>query len=455
MKHILKTHSVNFKYTALLICALALFWVSCSKTTETIGNGLLSESDHIGVGFADTLRITSHSEQIDTMYTKGITTVLLGSMMDPIMGLSNAGIITQLHLSSTNQYFGDNPVIDSVVLQLSVTGCYGDTTTLQTVHVYELADSLLSSSQYYQFSDVEVKPVDLANGYQFRPRPHTVGQVVGNDTLSQAVIRIPLANSFGEQLAAADSTIFSTPDAFKQYCYGLKICCESVGQDGAICYLNPTSNTVTQLQVYYRENPEANQMRYYFYITSEDVYFNQYLHDYTLGDVDFVQQVVQGDTALGQQRLYLQSMGGIRCVLRFTDLLEWADALQEEGAHLIINEAKLILPASAVLPDSSCFSAPTSLALLNIKDDGGTSILPDYLEGSSYFGGVYSSTNKTVSFRISEYLQEVIGGSLTSQGIYVSVTGASYNAYRWVVAGPDAEQEQQLKCEVKYSIVRE
>ena len=330
---------------------------------------------------------------------------------------------------------------------------YGDTTTTQTVHVYELADTLSGYDNYYQFSDVEVKGFDLANNFQFQPRPKTTRIVVGNDTLSQAVLRIPLDNSFAEQLATADSAIFSTPDAFKNYFYGLKICCESVSQNGAICYFNPTSNTVTRLQVYYRETPDANPMRYDFYITSDDVYFNQYLHDYTLGSAEFTQQVLQNDTLMGQTQLYLQSMGGIRSFISFPDLLDWANALQEDGTHLIINEAKLIIPASETI--DTTLLAPTTLAVISLKKTGGTALLPDYMEGTSYYGGSYSSTKKNVTFRISEYLQGIILGSENSKGLYLSIAGASYNAQRWVIAGPDANQNQTLKCEIKYSLVKE
>ena len=389
------------------------------------------------------------------MPTKGISTVLLGSMMDPVMGLTDANVITQLHLSSTNQYFGDDPVIDSVVLQLSLAGYYGDTTTMQTVHVYELADTLSSTETYYQISDINVNATDLANGYQFAPRPHKAFTVVGNDTLTQPVIRIPLDNSFGERMAAADSAVFSSTEAFKQFFYGLKICCESVSQGGAISYITPTSNTITQLQVYYRETPDANQMRYYFYITSEDVYFNQYIHDYSLGSDEFVRQVVQGETELGQQCLYLQAMGGVRTVLQFPDLMDWAEEVKEEGSHLIINEAKLIMPALTSAIDTCVFLAPSSLALLSMNEDGTTSLLPDYMEGTSYYGGNYSHAKKKVTFRISEYLQSILLGDQTSQGIYVSIVGASYNAQRLVIAGPEANQDNVLKCEIKYSIVKE
>ena len=453
----MKTQSFRSKLIkALFFSALAIFIVSCSKTTEKIGNGLLPEVDNISVFYTDSVQMICHSETVDSMMTKGMTTVLLGSMMDPVMGSTNANLFTQLHLSSTHQHFGSNPVIDSVVLQLAVNGYYGDTTTLQTVHVYELADSLVSTNLYYQSSEVADKGIDLANGFQFRPHPRTYHTVVGNDTLNEPVIRIPLANSFGEQFAFADSTVFSTPVAFKRFCFGLKICCESVGQGGAICYLNPTSNTVTQLKVYYRETPDAStQMRYDFYITSDDTYFNQYQHDYSLGSTDFIQQVLQEDATLGQQQLYLQSMGGVRSVIAFPGIAEWAASQVEEGVHLIINEAKLILPASAILEDSTVLTPPTSLALLNINADGSTTVLPDYLEGSTYYGGSYSHAKKSVTFRISEYLQNLIQNPASSQGLYLSITGASFNAQRWIVAGPEADQEKQLKCEITYSILRE
>ena len=444
----------HFLNKTLILSVLVVLFTACSKTTESIGNGLLSENDHIGAFYCDTLLLNCHSERIDSLYTKGLTTVLLGSMMDPVMGLTDANLFTQLHLSSTNHYFGDTPVIDSVVLQMALIGYYGDTTTTQTVHVYELADTLGRTESYYQFSEVAVKGIDLANNFQFQPRPKTVNVVVGNDTLSQAILRIPIDNSFGEQLVAADSAIFSSPDAFKNYFYGLKICCESVSQNGAICYFNPTSNTITKLQVYYRETPDANPMRYDFYITSDDAYFNQYLHDYTQGSPEFIQQVLQGDTLLGQTQLYIQSMGGIRCFISFPNLSEWANTLQEPGSHLIINEAKLVIP-DIENADSTSLTAPTSMALVSLKNTGVTGLLPDYMEGSGYFGGSYSSAKKNVTFRISEYLQGMVLGNENSKGIYLSITGASYNAYRWVFAGPNADQDNTLKCEIKYSIVKE
>ena len=436
----------------ILLITLFLLCFSCSKTTENVGNGLISEGDLIDAYATDTITIECHSMIVDTLVTSNMNTFLLGSIMDPVMGRTNASIFTQLHLSSTNQQFGTDPVIDSVVLQLAYSGYFGDTTTLQTFHVYELEDSLQTASSYYQFSDVAVKANDLANGFQCYPHPKTIGNIIGNDTLSQAVLRIPLDNSFGEKLVQTDTSVYTAPENFKEYLYGLKICCENVSQDGAILSFLPTSNTVTVLQLYYHESPDAEtRMRYNYYITSDDIYFNQYLHDYTVGSPEFIQQVVDGDSALGQQQLYLQSMGGVRAKIRFPHLHEWQTP--SENSHIIINEAKLMLPTSSLIGDSSGYESISSLALLYIKENGSTAVLPDYFEGSEYYGGSYSSARRQVVFRISEYLQQLLRQQQEDHGMYLSITGASYNALRWILNGPDADDDHRLKCEIKYSYV--
>ena len=438
------------RLATLFAASLLLIAASCSKTTENVGNGLLPEGDHFGVYYTDTLHIECHSQIIDSMATKGMTTALLGSIVDPDLGRTTANLFTQLRLSATNQHFGNNPSIDSVVLQLGVIGYFGDTTTPQTLHVYELADSLRYETEYYQFSDIAAKPVDLANGYTFLPHPKT-NSVVGNDTLSQAVIRIPLDHSLGVLLATADSSVYRSQQAFKNFFPGLKVSCEDATQNGSISYLLPTSNSLTKLELYYHEADNDIAMRYDYYITTDDCYFNQYLHDYSLGSDNFVQQVVEGDTALGQQILYLQSMGGVRTLLRFPNIETWGDTLQHE--HLIINEAKLVLPISRT--DAPGYATVASLALLSLNADGSTTVLPDYFEGSAYYGGSYSSSTRSVTFRISEYLQDLVSGKSQSQGLYLSITGAAYNAYRCIIPGPEFSGENVIKCNIKYSIIGE
>ena len=434
-----------------MIGALALAFASCKKSPETIGNDLISDDDYITIAHTDTLTMVCHSF-LDTVGTKSVSNGLLGSMNDPVFGLTQAGVCTQFRFSAAGQIFGAAPVVDSIVLQLYLTGYYGDTTQTQTVHVYSLSDTLSTDGSYYNTTEVPIGDIDYANGYQFQPRPHTKLHVVGNDTVVQPIIRIPLSNDLGEFLINLDSTAYKEPKLFKQHFPGLCLSCDAVSGNGNVSYINMTNNSYTLMQLYYHNaaTPEKAK-RYDYYVTSADTYFNQCFHDYGMGEADFCSQVLDGDTALGQQRLYLQTMGGVRTKILFPTLTHWADTLAE-GSHIIINEAKLIVPAALV--DTSVYKAPSTLSLVYFKEDGTTSLLPDYFEGTGYYGGSFSTTDNCGMIRITEYLQDLLMGKIVDHGLSLGINGASYNAHRLIVNGPETENNP-LRVEITYSIVTE
>lgn len=437
---------------ALMIGTLALALFSCKKTPDTIGNDLIDENNYINVFHTDTVQVFCHS-YLDSIGSKNVRYALLGSINDPVFGLTQAGFYTQFRFSSAGQNFGTAPVFDSLVLQLDLSSFYGDTTTLQTIHVYELTDSISASDPYYSYSTLPVGTTDLANGFQFRPHPNTTCHVVGGDTLAYSIIRIPLSQELGNYLMQIDSTAYQTPDVFKSYFKGLYLICDNVTQNGSVSSINLTNNAITLLQLYYHNSTTPqNAMRYNYYVTSDDNYFNHFDHDYTQGNPDFVGQMLEGDTLLGQQKLYLQSMGGIRTRILFPNLPHWGDTL--ERSHILINEAKLILPAAPDV-DSVTFTAPPKLVLVGFNQDNSTFILPDNYEGESYFGGSYNSNSKTVTFRISEYIGQLILNKKENLGLSLGIEGASYNAYRWVINGPEAPEGNRLRLDVTYSIVNE
>ena len=431
----MKKHHLNVSFRiALMIGVLAWASTSCKKSPDTIGNDLLSEEDYIGIYHTDTLTLVCHSF-LDSVSTKNVVNGLLGSMNDPVLGLSQAGICSEFRFSAAGQMFGADPIVDSIVLQLYLTNYYGDTTQWQTVHAYTLADTLSSEMSYYNHTEVEIGDVDHANAYQFRPRPHTKNNIIGGDTIGQAIIRIPLSNSLGEFLINLDSAAYKEPSVFKQYFPGLCLRCDPVDGNGNISYINMTNNSYTAMQLYYHNAETPNKpKRYDYYVTSSDTYFNQIFHDYTIGDEQFVNQVLNGDTALGQQQLYLQAMGGVRTKISFPTLAHWVDTLSQ-GTHIVINEAKLIVPAAVV--DTAVYTVPASLSMVYYKEDGTTSIMPDYYEGTSYFGGSFNANTNSATFRISEYLQDIILGKLTDHGISLGITGGSYNAHRLILNGPE------------------
>ena len=442
-------HSIALMSLVFMMGLLA--FASCKKSPETIGNNLISDDNYIATYHTDTTEIVCHS-YLDSVSTSNPTYALLGAMHDPVLGATEAGFYSQFRPSVAGQNFGSNPVVDSLVLQLHLVDYYGDTTMMQTVHVYELTDSLSFETSYYSNSTVSAGSVDYANGYQFYPHPKTNIHILGTDTVAQPIIRIPLSQELGNQLVKLDTASYSRPDLFKQHFKGLYVTCAPVGLDGAISSVNLTNNTYTLLQLYYHNAATPNKpMRYNYYITSSDTYFNHFDHDYTQGSPEFISQLLDGQEALGQTTLYLQSMGGVKAKVLFPNLNHWADTL--EGCRIIVNEAKLVLPASALV--DSVYKAPKNLMLVGISSDSTTYLLPDYLEGTSFFDGTYNSSRHSVSFRITEYMQSMIMKKKDNLGLSLSINGAAYNASRYVINGPESTIGEKMRLEVTYSIVNE
>ena len=445
-------HSTVRNCLALMMGALILAFSSCRKSPETIGNNLISDNNYIGVFRTDTVEIVCHS-YLDSVATKNASYALLGAIKDPVFGTTEAGFYTQLRPSVAGQSFGSNPVLDSLVLQLYIADYYGDTMVMQTAHAYVLTDTLSYEETYYSHSTLATEMIDQANNHQFMPRPHTKTNVIGTDTIGQPIFRIPLSQELGNYLLNLDSSYYSRPDLFKQQFKGLYVCCSPVSQHGSILSINLTNNSFSMLQLYYHDAATPNKpMRYNYYVTSSDTYFNHFDHDYQQGSPEFVQQLLEGQEELGQGRVYLQTMGGVRTFIQFPHLAHWADSL--ENCYLVVNDAKLILPATQQLLDS-VYKAPSMLALIGFNIDSTTYLLPDYYEGTSYFGGSYNATLHTVTFRISEYLQDMILKKKDNAGLSLGINGAAYNAQRLVINGPEATEGEKMRLEVTYSIVSE
>lgn len=445
-------HSTARTGIALMIGLLILAFSSCKKSPETIGNNLISENNYIDVYHTDTVAVVCHS-YMDSVATRNTTNALIGAMKDPVFGTTEAGFYTQFRPSVAGQSFGSSPVVDSLVLQLYISGYYGDTTVMQTAHVYQLTDTLSINETYYNYSEVSTDPVDQAGGFQFHPHPRTKSNVVGNDTVPQPIVRIPLSLDLGNYLVGLDTLAYSRPDLFKEYFKGLYVTCDPVGQGGAISYINLTNNSFSMLQLYYHDAATPDKaMRYSFFVTSSDAYFNHFDHDYTQGSQAFTDQLLDGQTALGQETVYLQTMGGVRTRIQFPNLPHWLDTLQ--AGHLVVNEAKLIIPASSLSLDS-IYKAPQAFVLMGFNEDNSTYLLPDYYEGANFFGGSYNTSKESVTFRISEYMQSVIMGKKDDYGLSLGINGGSYNAQRFVINGPEAPEGEKMRLEVTYSIVNE
>lgn len=446
--------SLKTKPSLIIIILFVLSIQSCIKKPELIGEGVLPNKDLIEMRYTDTIGIVAYSIREDSIRTDEPEQMLLGSMKDPVFGTTVAGFYTQFQLSTGSHNFGTNPVLDSLVLQMAYSGYYGDTTTPQTVRVYELEQNIFVDSAYYSNTHKTTGNIDYS-AYTFTPKPRK-RVIVGRDTIASAV-RIKLSNTstaLGNKILSATTEQLSSAEKFGELFKGLYITADQVTSNGAILYyFLPTDRT--RLIIYY-SNSTQDSLRYEFYCSNNAARFNTFDHfNYQDADPVFKSQVLQNDTLLGRNKLYLQGTSGIKSVIKFPGLAKFKDNVG--GAKVVINEAKVVFSGREI--DSVRYFPPGHLALVKSNGNGTYSILKDQLEGETYFGGKYIKASNQFQFRITRYIQDVVlrGQGKTDHGLNVFMVGSSSRANRWVFNGvqPTADTLKSLKLIVNYSLVKQ
>lgn len=421
------------KFRALtLVLLISLIGFSCKKTTKTIGNNL-QPTNNI---FVDTIwfngsdDVKSSTFTVPSLSTKQVGYSFIGNMNDPIFGNSNFDFYTQFSLSTSSLIWGDDAVADSMVLHLCYNGYYGDTTDKQlTVKIYEISELMYADSTYKSDMTLECETEELAN-MTFVPRPLTPIDTV----LDRGVLSIPIDISLGEKLIA--NGVYETNDDFKEAFKGLHLVCDKNDEVASVISFNLT-HSYTYLRLYYHNSEDT--LDYDFTISSSDVRFNHYTHDYSNSEITF------NDTT-NNAKLYVQGAAGTRTWLKFPRIQEWADSL---GGSIIINEAKLVLKGAVT--DTSMYAPPTKLVAAAAKFDADTTyvILPDQLVSSEYFGGTYNKDDGTVWFRVSEYIQNLIkNGTYATDcnGLLIYVDQGSLVPHRWAFHGPECTNADDKVC---------
>ena len=417
---------------------------SCKKLPD-IGSSLQPNSSYIKVAFSGKHDIIAETEHVDSLSTKAASLSLVGDLNDPIFGNSNMSFYTQMGLTSNSVKWGEGATTDSIILQMIYSGYYGDTLTSLTLKVHEVAESMSGDSMTYYSNTSFAIGEELAN-YTFSPRPRTKGNI-DDDSLTTAVIRIPINNSLGDKFIN-DENNFSSNSNFMKYFNGLYVSCEPASGTGAICYFN-LLNTKSYLRIYYHNDYDTTFTD--FNVSDKYIRFNHFEHNYTSA-----QAPIAFDDTSSNQYLYVQSAAGVRSRLIFPTLNQWA---KDMNTNVLINEAKLILTGAndninGVNNDTALFTQPAQLVVVKAKEDGSYSILPDQLVGTSYYNGTYNPKTDQVWFRISEYVQDLIlsDSDAENYGLFIYTYAGANNAKRWIFHGPDSpDTTNRVKLEIIYS----
>jgi len=109
----------KIKQLFFIILVITTVVTACKKKESDLGLNLLSDSDQFNFISTDTISVNISTSFEDSLETDERSVVLLGSYMDPVFGLAQASIVTQIGLSTENVNFNNsttNPVADSLIL---------------------------------------------------------------------------------------------------------------------------------------------------------------------------------------------------------------------------------------------------------------------------------------------------------------------------------------------------
>jgi len=438
-----KNNSILFYFTITI--SLILLMASCSKPAGLIGVVVQPEDSKLKVGYTDTVTVRTYSRGEDTVRTDKLSTSQLGSNMDPVFGHTTAGLFVQFRLEDVGHSFGGQSAqVDSLVLYLAYANYYADTNTSQTIHAYEMGERIYVDSIYYSNIDMPIGIIDFAN-FEYTPRPHDTLFINGDSIPSIQRIDLMANTELAEYLIKAPAEDMDDNEEFYDYFKGLYLVTSQVSEGGAIISYNVLS-PFSKMTLYYH-NEDADSLSFDYTITTDCATANKYFHDHSTGNISFRLQVVEGDTLLGRQNIYVQGLGGVSSIIKFPFIKEW-----NKLGIVALNEAKLILSGSE---DDPLWRAPQQLSMAEIQDDGSYGFLVDQVEETDlYFGGDYKSSTNSYTFRITRYLQSLLDNpDKKDNGLYLITSGTSLYSNRFVFDGyqPSIDTARRIKLELLYT----
>lgn len=455
-----------YKSSLLLLLVAALLF-SCKKDISEIGIDVVGENP-LEVIYVDTFNIVAHSEIVDSMRTDELSSHLLGAYKDPVFGTLNASIYSQFRLEAGNEDFDfpENAVFDSVILYMSYAEneLYGDTNYQHQISIFEVGDQIYRDSSYYHFQNLRTKD-EVLGAMNFIPSFDSIDyhEIVGGDTIESgqkiAPVSMHLSEEFGQRLLDYGPEVYESNETFLAEFAGLYITTldqNLPSSSGSLMNLDFLSDD-TKITLYYTytlQNDDGNDTTYHdefdLVCNSNTARYGNYNHyDYQDASPAFRSQVIDGDTTLGEEMVYLQGLAGVRTIITFPYIRQIDDYY-----NYAINEAKLFL--WDVNNASSELQAIESLSLsqqVQLSDSSyAYYTIPDATSGDRYFNGQYNGTDRNYYFRITQYIQDLIQGHTVDNRLRVEIVGGAVHANRTIIGGyNNFDDTKNIKLQIIYT----
>jgi hypothetical protein len=410
-----------------IITSVAILFSACKKLNESteLGGGLIPPVDNISTFETYLDVITDNKIFQDTTKVYFNDNLALGHISnDPEFGATHANAYFNIgspyfNGTNVNTFYPfinkDSVIIDSVVLSLSYTGFYGDTNSIETVRVFEIAQNPgFSDTTLYKYDTTDFQTTGAELGsktFQVKALKDSILHIRkgdGDTTKLANVIRIPLQNQLGVRLAGYDTTNtsnggFRNDSIFKTLFRGLAIKADNSGN--VLTYVSPSDQDKTKLTVYFKVTKNG----------IKDTTHTDFFHQ-THGQANTIKRTPSNGWASylnnglpSDDKVYLQSVPGSYASIKIPPLDTFKNA--------VIHRAELVLYP---LPSTQqgTFVQPLGLFLDRINTNADTvfafdtdmDVQPsgfDFTYNFTSFGGGLKS-DSTYRFNISKYVQDII-----------------------------------------------
>lgn len=100
-----------------ILTAVVISFIACNDDFNELGSSMVDHNNFDALLYNHT-ELEAHSEKINKIKSNNLSSYALGVYSDPLYGKTTANVLTQLALSRENPDFGDDPILDSVVLAI-------------------------------------------------------------------------------------------------------------------------------------------------------------------------------------------------------------------------------------------------------------------------------------------------------------------------------------------------
>jgi len=311
--------------------------------------------------------VTSYNKKLDSLTVSNLSAHLLGVFNDPAFGQTTASIITQITPTEFSPVFGDNPVIDSVVLTISYNSrLLANETNPNGNALYSISDSLYGNQSapiklsiyqnnfflrdfnptadlevtqnYYSHGNGSINTTDnfaviesgiinfddskgalIYENNNFIPSSSAIVlKTLGTDgaettqTIAPA-LRTTLNIDFWKAAIfdLEGDDVLSNANNFYDYFRGLYFKAEAINADGSMLLLD-ISDSGSNITIYYSNDPlveGGDRIKDTYVLNSSGNKLNPVINNYNLVSLQ------NGDATNGDEKLYLKGAEGSMAIV--------------------------------------------------------------------------------------------------------------------------------------------